>query len=193
MTPKIWWGADFHLGHGGKDGKSGVLTMCKRPFADIEEHNAALIANWNADVGEEDTVFDLGNFCFGNWKRFAYFVSQLNGKIKLVPAIEHDWMYLRDFKEVRSKTGQVVELMQRIEVIFVPHPFKIAPTLAIVMSHTAQLTWYCSHYGSWHLYGHSHGRLHHPSDFAIDVGVDTNKYHLYSLSTLAKLVKARLE
>lgn len=37
--------ADHHFGH------AGVLHMCKRPFADIAEHDDMLVASWNAVVG----------------------------------------------------------------------------------------------------------------------------------------------
>lgn len=47
----IWFTSDLHLGH------ANILKHCARPFASIQEHDAALIARWNAKVRLDDTVY----------------------------------------------------------------------------------------------------------------------------------------
>ena len=45
--------------------------------------------------------------------------------------------------------------------------------------------WNKSHYGSWELYGHSHGTLE-PIGKQLDVGVDTNNFYPYSFEDIKK-------
>ena len=74
----IWFTSDTHFNH------SKILDFCKRPFADIAEHDAALIKNWNDLVKPEDTVFHLGDFCWGGTSKWREILSQLNGHIYLI-------------------------------------------------------------------------------------------------------------
>ena len=47
----------------------------------------------------------------------------------------------------------------------------------IVLCHYALRVWNRSHHGSWHLYGHSHGRLpESPTSLSMDVGVDIHDF-----------------
>ena len=46
--------SDTHFGH------TGILDMAMRPFADIRAHDRALIDEWNAVVGKNDTVWHWG-------------------------------------------------------------------------------------------------------------------------------------
>lgn len=73
--------SDTHLGH------ANILQYCpwRQTWASsIEEHDAKLIAAWNAVVGKDDTVLHLGDFAFGTKARFAHYVRQLHGFIVLV-------------------------------------------------------------------------------------------------------------
>ena len=58
----------------------------------------------------------------------------------------------------------------------------------IVLCHYSMRKWNKSHYGSWHLYGHSHGNLP-PLGLSFDVGVDTNDYYPYSLDDVSNKMK----
>jgi len=59
---KYWFTSDFHFGH------FNIIRYCNRPFKSVEEMNEKMIANHNARVKPEDTVFFLGDFCFKNSK-----------------------------------------------------------------------------------------------------------------------------
>lgn len=48
--------SDTHFSH------QKIIEYCSRPFATVEEMDAALIANWNAVVSPEDRVVFLGDF-----------------------------------------------------------------------------------------------------------------------------------
>lgn len=46
--------------------------------------NEVLIENWNNTVSNNDIVFHLGDFCFGNHAFWKYIINRLNGKIHLI-------------------------------------------------------------------------------------------------------------
>jgi len=52
--------------------------------------------------------------------------------------------------------------------------------LPVVLCHYAMRTWDRSHYGSYHLYGHSHGKLERHG-WSMDVGVDCFDFYPVSL------------
>jgi calcineurin-like phosphoesterase family protein len=70
--------ADTHFGH------ANIIRYCHRPFASVEEMNAALVARWNGQVGPRDTVYHLGDFALGPKALWPYFRRQLHGKIVFV-------------------------------------------------------------------------------------------------------------
>ena len=52
--------ADLHFGH------KNILGFDKRPWINIEDHDVALIKNWNEAVGYEDDVYILGDISWYN-------------------------------------------------------------------------------------------------------------------------------
>lgn len=50
-----WLWSDLHLGH------DNILRYANRPFADAEQMNARLYANWQATVGADDTLIFVGD------------------------------------------------------------------------------------------------------------------------------------
>ena len=44
---KVFFTSDTHFYH------ANIINFCKRPFANVETMNEALIENWNAVVGVE--------------------------------------------------------------------------------------------------------------------------------------------
>ena len=79
----IFFTSDTHFGH------SKIIDYCKRPFSSIEEHDKTLIQNWNNVVGQDDTVFHLGDFAYGNSQFISNIIKQLNGNIILIKG-NHD-------------------------------------------------------------------------------------------------------
>lgn len=54
----IYFTADTHFGH------ENVIRFCDRPFSSANEMDEAMIANWNARVRGNDTVYILGDMFF---------------------------------------------------------------------------------------------------------------------------------
>lgn len=143
--------ADTHFGH------ASILGMCHRPFASTDEHDAALIANWNAVVCKSDEIWHLGDFAYKCPRtRIREIFDQLNGVKRLILG-NHDfkggvrdlaWASQDHYAEVIAEDGTL-----------------------LVLSHYAFRTWRKIRHGSVNLFGHSHAGLS-GSTQCIDVGVD---------------------
>lgn len=142
----IWFTSDTHFDH------ANILKYTNRPFSSVDEMNDVLVSNWNFLVKPGDVVYHLGDFAF---HRHAEFANRLSGNIVLVEG-SHDRM---SAKERKAFTW----VGPRHDVKVDDHE--------ITLSHYAMRTWPKSHYGTWHLYGHSHGNLP-PMGKSFDVGVD---------------------
>ena len=81
--------SDLHLGH------SNIISLCNRPFRDVEEMNDTIINNWNSVVKSGDTVYVLGDFSFKG-KGVHDYLNRLNGDIILIKG-NHD----KSFKHKR--------------------------------------------------------------------------------------------
>lgn len=102
-----WFISDTHFGH------ANIIQYCGRPFASVEEMDAALIRNWNERVAPEDDVWHLGDFSLGGRYRIEYYRKQLNGQIHLIRG-NHDRAtasaYLKSgFLDVQSSTVRRME------------------------------------------------------------------------------------
>lgn len=172
---QIYFTSDTHWGH------ANILKFASRPFASIEEHDEALIANWNEVVTAPGAhVFHLGDVIFKGDLR--HIVPRLNGQIHLILG-NHDkrmkkpnrdlFTSVSDYKEIKVKTSPA-GMEQRI-----------------VLFHFPIESWDKRHYGSWHLHGHCHGSL--PSgdhQKRVDVGVDVWNYRPVTFEQLeAHMVK----
>jgi calcineurin-like phosphoesterase family protein len=158
----IWFTSDTHFDH------ANILKYTNRPWASVDEMNEGLIKNWNSVVRRGDVVYHLGDFAFRNHRIFA---ERLNGQIFLVEG-SHDRMSSWDRKAFVCVGPQYI--------------VKGEPD--IILCHYAMRVWPRSHYGTWHLFGHSHGSLCNWGK-SFDVGVDVMNYFPVSLET----IKTRME
>lgn len=71
----IWFTSDTHAGH------ANIIRYCNRPFASVEEMDAALIERWNSVVKPDDYVYHLGDVYFGSGHEI---LKNLNGRKRLV-------------------------------------------------------------------------------------------------------------
>ena len=163
----IYFSADHHFNH------ANIIKFCNRPFSSIEEMNEVLIQKWNAKVKPQDTVYYLGDFCFGSQEDYFKIRSRLNGHIYLIHG-DHD-------KQIGSP--EEFDLIGKIPLLNWKYN-----GISITMCHWCMRTWAKSHYNSWHLYAHSHGSL--PSiGKSHDVGVDNNAFELLSFDDIYEIMK----
>ena len=167
--------ADTHFGHKGGAPNQGIIHHAARPWPTIEEHDEALIANYNSVVDRKDTVIIVGDFA---WKNHAYYLNRLNGS-KILVRGNHD-----DFsKKIESQFSSVHDILERKfngqRIIFCHYPMR---------------GWKGAATGSWMAHGHHHGTaVEDPGSCCCDVGVDVWDYKPISIDTLALKMKRRLE
>lgn len=155
---EVFFTADTHFGHG------NIVKYAGRPFTNSHEMDKAIIERWNAVVKPEDTVYHLGDVGFRAPAHLLGILRQLNGTIHLVTG-NHD--------KVALKCGYKFASISPLTEVRIPDPDAPQALQGIVLCHYAMRTWNKSHWGTWHLFGHSHGRLQIPPESrSMDVGVD---------------------
>lgn len=87
--------ADTHFGH------KNVIKFDNRPFSNVEEMNDEIIHRWNEVVTRGDTVYILGDFCWGKEKEWQELLPQLNGQKVLIRG-NHD------LKQYSAKTKSML-------------------------------------------------------------------------------------
>ena len=104
--------SDLHLGH------ANVIKFDNRPFKNLEEMHNTIITNWNNTVTNEDTVYILGDFCWGVDSAWPQYLEQLKGKKVLIQG-NHDiknpskqikkyFLDIKPYKEITDKGRRVI-------------------------------------------------------------------------------------
>lgn len=205
---KVWFTADTHFGH------KRIPFYARRLFCLDERERQQLSSlpigsrsNWvpsaaslarmddhlidriNANVGRDDVLWHLGDFCWGKGDSPFVTAKGYRERIKC-----RNVFLIRGNHDSDSVSNLFREFHDSFELnIGQRH---------IVMSHYAQCFWNRSHYGSWMLYGHAHGTAeawldeHMPGRFSMDVGVDnvarlTGEYRPISYEEIAVLFSSR--
>ena len=137
-------------------GDPRVMRIDRRPYPNLEAHDAALIARWNEAVSPDDEVWHLGDVAFAKPAgRVGAILARLNGTKHLIignndgPATLSDpaWASVQHYAEMPCEGT------------------------ALVLCHYPFRTWNRMGRGVVNLHGHSHGRLK-PIPRQYDVGVD---------------------
>lgn len=178
---RYFFTGDTHFSH------RNVIKYCNRPFASADEMNEQIVENWNKTVTKSDIVYHLGDVAFekDNSKRNAI-LHRLNGEKHLIWG-NHD-------KGLKT-TGwqQFFHSAADLRAIYVPPESAGNKTgQRIVLCHYAMRVWDQSHYGTWQLYGHSHGTL--PEDnnsLQCDVGVDAWDFTPVSMEQLTAIMRRK--
>lgn len=83
---KTYFTADTHFGH------ARIIELCDRPFADVDEMNAALIDGINSTVSEKDRLVILGDICMGKLDQSLELLGEIRAReIVLVPGNHDRW------------------------------------------------------------------------------------------------------
>lgn len=96
--------ADCHFGH------QAVLRFDHRPFDSVEEMEEVMVMNWNAAVSPRDTVYILGDFCWGKADDWIRILRRLKGNKVLIlgnhdlkqypPELRRYFADVKEYKEV---------------------------------------------------------------------------------------------
>lgn len=163
---RIWFTADTHFGH------SNIIKYCKRNFHNIYEMDKAICNNINQKVKENDTLYHLGDFSFGDPTPYRKDLQCKN--IHLIKG-NHDYR-IKDFILLRN-------FLTVNDLLVIREYSKI-----ICLCHYAMKVWPHKHHGAYNLFGHSHGTLADPEPFSIDIGVDTNGFKPYSIKEVISML-----
>lgn len=175
---KIWFTSDTHFGH------KNIIKFSNRPFDDEDHMNEELIRAWNEVVGEDDTVFHMGDFSLTSPNKTKEILDRLNGNIFLILG-NHEKSVMRK-EDVRAR---FTEIKDKLEITLNGQ--------FIVMCHYGMRVWNKSHHGSWMLYGHSHDSMEHEVwGRSMDVGVDSayrilGEYRPFSFEEIKAIMDKR--
>jgi calcineurin-like phosphoesterase family protein len=191
---ELWFTADLHLGH------ANIIPYCKRPFLStrenelakedprgnwkvsnetVERHDTALIDAINERVREQDTLWILGDFCLGPHEKAAAYRGRIACRNVNFVRGNHDSPSYDDLFNRVMDQGMIKHAKQKIW-----------------LNHYPMRSWDKAFHGSWHLYGHVHGRLMeedagNPRLLARDVGVDATNYRPLSFAEIAEYMAPR--
>ena len=186
----LFFTSDTHWCH------ENILKFCKRPFSSIEEHDKVLIDNWNSVIGPDDTVFHLGDFCFGGFPKWKEIREQLNGHIILIVG-NHD---RKNLTAGAQALFDYVTYQMQITVdgrtVYLNHfPF-------LCFAHSDPKL-YSDNNLAFSMYGHVHsgpnsnsddnGRLQYLYPTQYDVGVDNNNYYPISWQKVNEIITSQIE
>jgi calcineurin-like phosphoesterase family protein len=181
----IWFTADLHHGH------PKIVNICNRPVYidskikdeflhkhandekpyDIYRDKEFLrnyvdpaLTEWlvkdviNKWVKKKDTLILGGDVTFAKRADAERFLDRLNGNKFLIVG-NHD-------KNIQNST-RFSQITQIKDYTF----SQFGLNIHIALCHYPLVSWNRKPHGSWHLYGHVHGRYKHP-DLAFDIGID---------------------
>lgn len=187
MSDTTLFTSDSHFGH------ENIIRFCERPFKTVQDMDDKMIDRWNGLVGNNDTVYHLGDFTLGGFRQASNYFEQLNGEIKILAnTFHHDKRWLREARSqyIISASGKPVEILPPLIVLEFPE-FGSRYPQALTLCHFPIAEWPRKHHGGWHLHGHSHGNYTWPAgSLAFDIGVDCNQFAPVRLSGIVRQMKA---
>lgn len=127
--------ADWHYNH------ANAIAFDNRPFTSVEEMNESLIQRWNNVVGDEDTVYILGDMFWCKQEEAMPVLDKLKGKKILIKG-NHDKCNNTDFAKKFEKITEYMEIKDGDR--------------NIVLCHYPIPCFKNHFYGWYHLYGHVH-------------------------------------
>ena len=157
---KIFFISDLHFGH------ANIMKYSPkyRGFTSAVEMDEYLINLWNETVGNDDIVYDLGDFAFyREAAKIERVLKRLNGKHRLILG-NHDKMI--------ANSPSLQSLFDEISYykFFKTDGFKDG----VALFHYPIFEWQDAHFGSIHLYGHIHEKTANLHGRAINACYDFN-------------------
>lgn len=177
----IWFSSDFHFGHTNIAGPK--VSKWKEGFRDFEhvhDMNKCLTQTINKYVKREDTLYFLGDLCFGGHINTPTYRHSLQCQTIHALKGNHD-----------HRLDHYAGLFASVGYIHWGH----IGEHEFFLSHYAHRVWPGSHKGVIHLYGHSHDSI---PDYgkSMDVGVDVayrmfGEYRPFSLEEIVEIMRKK--
>ncbi|MDE8762563.1 hypothetical protein PZB21_25660 [Rhizobium sp. CBK13] len=161
-----------------------MLAMQPRPFGSIDEHDEFIIEAWNSVVAEQDIVYHLGDFAFS--------LSRDADRIRAIFARLKGRKYLCIGNHDIDKRGNLHPTLASLDWAARPeHAIRTTDGgHDLWLSHYAARSWPSQRSGSYHFFGHSHGKLLGVGR-SRDVGVDMSDVD-FTPRTFAELTRGMI-
>ena len=189
-SENLFFTSDLHLCH------RNIIKYSSRPFKETMEMNEAIRDNHNSLCDKDSVIFNLGDaillpkdFSPSQEITVLGFLKTFKGRINYLPGNHENNIHL-----IKSAGWIIHPAYLEIKV------GEGDDTQHIILCHYSFRTWNKAHYGSWHLYGHSHGGLlddnrnlmvNTTTSLSLDVGVDTNNFKPYSFEQIKRIMSLR--
>ena len=171
----IWMYSDPHFNH------ANIITLCERPYVDVEEMNNILIQNYNALIHPNDEVYFLGDVAWKDTKK------AINILRRLVPSKRYLLIGNHDHHNIKEP-----EFTAYFEWVKDYHELNFNSRL-YVMCHYPFHSWRNSGRGSICCHGHTHSKIDNTDRFRIDCGVDNPQCNFapISIEAVEAIMKAK--
>lgn len=167
--------SDEHYGH------EKIIEYCDRPFDSVWDMDDEIIRRHNLLVTGRDIVIHIGDFAWGK-QRPNRIINLLKGKHIFIKGSHDKWM-------PRETPATIWE--KKIGVQYV------------AACHYPMRSWPRSHYASFHVFGHVHGKVYDDTTGVVagyatgglsyDVGVDANDFYPVDFDTLNRIMVEKAE
>jgi calcineurin-like phosphoesterase family protein len=173
-VPSNYFMADLHLGH------ANVIKFDKRPFKDVNEMNSTLLRNIEETLKEGDNFYYLGDFSFISDTMSRVFMRR-------IAATKAHLFFIRGNHDKKD----IIKLYQEYGTYLGEQKTVTVNDQVIVLNHYRMDVWDRSHYGSWHLHGHSHQMLPPRPHKVIDVGCMGYNYFPVEFAEIKRIMDGR--
>jgi len=194
---RIFFTSDTHYGHTNicrgvtnwRDKNGDVPMDTTRDFETLEQMNNKIVESINSVVGEDDTLFHLGDWSFGGFDNIEEFRNRIVCKNIHLILGNHDHHIERNKNDIQRLFSSVNQYL-RLQVSVYPGTKLYAGEVDLVMMHYPIASWHNMNDGVIHLHGHVHLPLDKKlsQGKAMDVGVDGNNLMPYSLGQIMNIM-----
>jgi calcineurin-like phosphoesterase family protein len=162
------------------DGKVPVSST--RDFPTLDLMNDMIVNNINSKVGQDDTLIMLGDIAFGGFENITIFLDRLICKNIHLVLGNHD-------HHISNNRGGIQDMFLSVQNYLEAN----INGENFVLSHYPFASWNGLNKGVIHLHGHVHlsSKDKWGNGKRLDVGMDGNNYHPYSLSEIVHMMDRR--
>ncbi len=168
----IYYTADLHLGH------LGIISMCQRPFRNLEEMHRTIIQNWNTRITPEDEVYIVGDVAY------RCQMPDLETYLKQLPGHKHLIIGNHDRHNIKSEQFRAYfeSIINYAEIRDQKNK--------VILCHYPILEWNGFFHGTYHIYGHIHNSRNMANQImeqlpnAFNAGMDCNGFMPRTLAEL---------
>lgn len=191
MLHKIWFMSDPHYNH---------TNICRgvsnwndddktRDFPTLEKMNDTIVNNINSKVGQDDTLFCLGDWSFGGFDSIVEFRNRIVCKNIHLILGNHDHHIERNKNDCQKLFSSVNQYL-KLNVSLYPGTTVYRGDYDFVLFHYPIASWDNMNKGVIQLHGHVHLPENQKvsAGKAMDVGMDGNNMQVYSVMDIVKIM-----